>query len=108
MKRYKLYMNIMKKAVETFGEEPQIDKAIEEMAELTQALLKCRLEKNGKNMANVAEEIADVLIMVEQLIMIYDNEEEVDKHTNNKIARLEQRLTNGFGKLEEQELPERV
>ena len=108
MKRYKLYMNIMKKAVEHYGANAQIDKAIEEMAELTQALIKCRIDINAKVVANVAEEIADVLIMVEQLIMIYDNEEAVNKHTNNKIARLEQRLTNVFGKLREQELPERV
>ena len=101
-------MDTLKRAIDYWGADAQIDKAIEEMAELTQALLKCRLEKNGKNMANVAEEIADVLIMVEQLIMIYDNEEEVDKHTNRKISRLTRRFPNGFGKLEEQELPERV
>jgi len=98
---------VLKQAVKHYGANAQIDKAIEEMSELTKALLKDR-HGNGNHDTEVAEEIADVLIMVEQLIMIYDNEEEVDKHTNRKISRLTRRFPNGFGKLEEQELPERV
>jgi NTP pyrophosphatase (non-canonical NTP hydrolase) len=97
-------MDTLKKAIETWGEEAQIDKAIEEMAELTKALLKGRLIRRN-NIKDVSEEIADVLIMVEQLIMIYDNEDEVNKHTNSKISRMEQRLTNAFGQLREQEIP---
>ena len=106
---------MLKQAVKHYGANAQIDKAIEEMSELTKALLKDR-HGNGNHDTEVAEEIADVLIMVEQLIMIYDNEEEVDKHTNRKISRLINRfenrlgmvtrLENRFGKLREQNIPE--
>ena len=78
---------IYKKAIETYGEIPQIDVAIEEMAELTQALSKY---KRGKQ-HNVEEEIADVSIMLEQLKIIFDNKK-VKKIKNKKIKRLNKGL----------------
>lgn len=70
--------------------------AIEEMSELTKALLKDRRSLRSQKL-EVAEEIADVLITIEQLIMIYDNEELVNKNVNSKIARLAERLK-GYSK----------
>lgn len=70
-------------AVQYFGEEPQKRQAIEECAELIQALSK---DLRGKD-HNVEEEIADVLIMIEQLSRIYDVDK-IEKYREEKIERL--------------------
>lgn len=56
-------LDIYRKAVETFGEEKQIDIAIEELSELIQAL--CKHKRYGHS--NSEEEIADVKIALKQL-----------------------------------------
>lgn len=84
---------ILKQAIETFGEDAQIDQAIEEMAELTQALIKRRRYKNDVDtMFHVAEEMADVLIMMEQLFMIFNNDKAVSQFQEDKLIRLKERL----------------
>lgn len=87
---------VLKLAIEIYGEKNQIDKCIEEMAELTQALLKhrhrlYRREGTAEIYCNLIEEIADVSIMLEQMVMIYV-EEPVREEINEKIKRLAQRL----------------
>lgn len=67
--------NEMKEAIaeiaDTYGLNPQIDIAIEEMAELTKELLKYRRSKESADAAavtkNIVEEMADVQIMLLQL-----------------------------------------
>lgn len=50
-----------------YGPNQQVDKIIEEMSELTKAFLKARLD--GKIFTeSVEEEIADVIIMLEQFL----------------------------------------
>ena len=84
---------VLKLAIEIYGEENQIDKCIEEMAELTQALLKYRHDrKNTVGVySNLVEEIADVRIMIEQMAIIHI-EEAVKEKLDYKIDRLAQRL----------------
>ena len=72
------------------GEERQIDKAIEEMAELTKSLMKHRYKEGSYS--QVAEEIADVMVMLPQLICLYNAKEDVDKIANLKIVRLKDRM----------------
>lgn len=50
-------------AIDRFGIRAQVDKAIEECSELTKELLHHRQRRNIVN--DVAEEIADVMIMCE-------------------------------------------
>ena len=89
---------ILKKSIHRYGESAQIDMAIEEMAELTKALLKHRrAERFGqydvdKVRDNVSEEIADVLIMLAQLQMIFCNRCQVEKIIGEKIERQAKRL----------------
>ena len=91
-------INVLKEAIETFGISAQVDMAIEEMSELTKALCKerrIRLQfqpEHTKAQANVIEEIADVAIMLEQLLIIFDKDNEIQKEVDYKIDRLEQRL----------------
>lgn len=60
--------DIYRQAVERFGPTHQINKAVEELGELTQALM--RYQNDEPVIGNVAEEIADVEIMIEQLKII--------------------------------------
>ena len=71
---------ILQSAINTYGPEHQVDMAIEEMAELTKALLKMRRDKSSGDY-NVREEIVDVQIVLDQLKMIYgwDNEIQAQK-----------------------------
>ena len=81
-------VNIYESAIHEWGDTAQIDMAIEEMAELTKALLHARRGRES----NVAEEIADVRIMLAQLEIIFRNSDEVEKFKQAKIDRLAARL----------------
>ena len=93
-------IEILEKAISTYGDEMQVDVAIEEMSELTKALLKLRRwAKKGTyenticpGYQDIFEEIADVKIMIEQLEMIYDCKEEVNNQIEFKLNRLKERL----------------
>ena len=66
------------------------------MSELTKALLKLRrahdAESYGKAKENVYEEMADVIIMLTQLLMIMGGRNEVQKAIDEKVKRLNTRL----------------
>jgi len=72
--------NIYLEATRLWGEDSQIDKAIEEMAELTQALLKlrkshdCVKSTKVERYNHVCEEIADVKLVITQLEHIFSSE----------------------------------
>jgi hypothetical protein len=61
---------IIERAVTHFGKNPQVLQAIEEMAELTKALLK-NVNRGKDNLDDIADEMADVWIMMLQLEKIY-------------------------------------
>lgn len=80
---------VCSKAVDIYGTEAQVWMAIEEMAELSNAIAKHR--RNRVNSQDVCEEIADVAIMMIQLAYIY-GVEDVNDYLEQKIDRLERRL----------------
>ena len=43
--------------------------------------------------ANIIEEIADVIIMLAQLLIIFDKDREIQKETDYKLNRLAERLS---------------
>lgn len=57
--------NVYRQAVVKWGETAQLDMVIEEMAELTKEI--CKYKRGGQNFQEIAEEHADVLIMLAQL-----------------------------------------
>lgn len=76
------------------GGKTQIIKTCEEMSELQTALLHyC----NGKDSVNhVTEEIADVLVMIEQLKIIFNvSEKDVEEIMEYKILREKARILGG-------------
>ena len=80
---------IYKKAVQTWGISHQMNMASEECGELLSALNKFRRARVKKEA--VIEEIADVMIMMEQL-RIWFGPAEVDEAKRKKIVRLDERL----------------
>lgn len=77
---------IYQDAIKTFGERNQIIKAIEELNELSTAL--ARYLNNIGDFENIAEELADVDVMCEQLCMMFKNRAEVLKVKQAKVTRL--------------------
>ena len=77
---------ILKDAIQTFGDDHQIDLWFEESAELTKEL--CKTRRGIGNPYDLAEEIADCKIMLEQLEMIYANKYLVREFVRAKIKRL--------------------
>ena len=85
---------ILQKAVDTYGRRMQEDICIEEMSELTKALIKCRRVKQEHEESetaeeNVLEEIADVQIMLDQMRIIFGDTSEQEEF---KVNRLRERL----------------
>ena len=78
-------------ALMTFGTTSQIDMAIEECAELINALQKRKRGRASKE--DIITEIADVTIMMCQMSYLY-GKIEVDKQIDFKLKRLEERIEN--------------
>lgn len=91
---------VLLNAVNTFGEQAQMDMVIEEMAELTKALLKMRRKPHGSTQLDVLEEFADVLIMLLQLDFMMVDYDPYHTHfyefIDSKIERLNDRLPEEF------------
>lgn len=77
-------------ALRKWGVAAQTMMAIEEMSELTKEI--CKLGRGKCDMESLADEIADVTIMLEQLRLIYDLDDRVCAHMAEKIRRLQGRL----------------
>lgn len=83
---------LYKIAIETYGDEAQINQGIEEMAELIQAINKFRRNPCAETLKGIAEEIADVEIMLEQYKIIFGATLPVNRIKSNKLQRLAERL----------------
>lgn len=91
---------VIKQAIKQYGTHAQVDMAIEEMSELTKALLKERraahyigTQAAEKARNGIFEEMADVTIMLMQLLLIFGGRDNVQKAVDEKIERLAGRLS---------------
>jgi NTP pyrophosphatase (non-canonical NTP hydrolase) len=82
---------VLQEALDTYGIDKQLDIAIEEMAELTKAIIKHRRYNNPMTLDNLCEETADVAIMLEQ-IFLSTKSDDVAKYIVAKVNRLKVRL----------------
>lgn len=92
------------RAIETYGKDAQLTKAVEEMSELTKALCKykeCQRKydnplnrKPQEVYSNIEEEIADVFIMLVQLLAFFRGRESVSitKIVWDKLDRLKDNM----------------
>lgn len=84
--------------IDHYGIANQLDKSIEELSELIKAIVKLRIavskKENTKDgiMDAVAEEMADVKIMLAQLEIIFGNVAEVESFMDYKIKRQLRRM----------------
>lgn len=87
-------------ACDYWGQEAQIDMCVEECSELIHAICKYKRNENlaqhAELVRSIAEEIADVEIMTEQLKLIMGITNQVDIEKSFKLARLEERLHHQF------------
>lgn len=81
---------IYDRALHKWGAANQMVVALEEMAELQKEL--CKNMRGIGNTEHIAEEIADVQIMLEQMILLFDVEDTVEEYKKAKLRRLEERL----------------
>lgn len=81
---------ICRAALDAFGKSSQMQVAIEEMSELTKEL--CKNGRGQENATHIAEEIADVEIMLRQMVMLFDCSFTVDKFRRYKLERLAERI----------------
>lgn len=84
-------------AIKSYGNIHQIVKAMEEMDELGKELCKVLCLRESQTIPDdlrdhVAEEMADVMIMMAQLELIFNNSPDVQKHIGQKLRRLEGRI----------------
>ena len=89
-------------AIDFYGGENQLEKAVEELGELIVAIQKLRTEKDpdegqaGELIDHVAEEVADVEIMLDQIkLMMEDGEDAVGSWKVFKLLRLNKRMQEG-------------
>lgn len=87
---------VLQQAIDIYGSRAQEEMAIEEMSELTKAIVKRHRAKDkeayDRAMQNISEEMADVIIMLTQLLMFYRNRKAVQKAVEEKVKRLAGRL----------------
>lgn len=86
MKKEEIYIT----ALGFFGIENQTRMVFEEMAELQKEL--CKALRGTPSLKNIAEEIADVEIMLEQMKEYYSLHDFVRDNKDYKIKRLEKIL----------------
>lgn len=80
---------IIRDAVRTYGAENQLFQTTEELAELQQAISKAKRYTGQAYIDGVTEEIADVLIMIEQVKLIFGiSAADVEKERERKLKRL--------------------
>lgn len=81
--------NLLQKAIDTWGEDAQLLMALEECGELIAVL--SQYIRGRRTKEEVAEEVADVSIMMRQLRLIFGYET-VNEIEAGKIVRLRNRL----------------
>ena len=86
------FFDVTDKAMKHFGIENQVDKLIEELEEFKKALTKYK-ECGPIALSHVAEESADVNILMQPVIKALNIESMVKDWTNAKLKRLD-KLTN--------------
>ena len=92
---YEERWEVYQAAIEKFGEEAQIKKAIEELGELLVSI--CHYPDGKCSQEDLADELADATIMCEQLRQVYGINDEVCRSMDYKVLRLSKRIRSAGG-----------
>ena len=87
---YEQRSKIYAEAAETFGCNMQIVVALEELSEVQKEL--CKALRGKVNTFNLAEEVADATIMLEQIRQMFNINEQVCGYMDEKVLRLQNRI----------------
>lgn len=79
-------------AILKWGEDSQMEMIVEECAELIQAIQKYKRKPSSETIEHIAEELADVQIMLYQAKVIFACDAKMEEFIEQKIARLKERL----------------
>jgi len=79
---------VFEAAMERWGIKSQLDMVAEECCELAVVALKIYRANNGRNTDNLAEEMADVELCLEQICNYFDLREQIDGWKDKKLRRL--------------------
>lgn len=77
-------------AIETYGPVAQLVVALEELSECQKEI--CKVLRDKGDMKHLAEEVADAIIMLEQIRQIFGINEDVCSVMDEKIIRLQKRI----------------
>lgn len=80
-------------AVSTWGQDAQAKMLLEEMAELQKEI--CKAWRGKDNIDHIAEEVADVEIMLAQIKLMFGIDASVNIYRDAKLERLRLRLQHG-------------
>lgn len=84
---------VLQRALDTHGSWAQVMMVFEEMSELQKEL--CKYIRGRGSFEHIAEEIADVEIMLEQMKLLFHCADEVRDWRRRKVERLKVRLDDG-------------
>lgn len=88
------YIKIINKIINKYGKEAQVLQTVEEMSELTKELIK-NINRGKDNENEITLEIADVLIMIMQLVEIYNIDgDKILGAMEYKLLRQDERMQN--------------
>ena len=90
IKASKKEWEILSAAIAIWGKDAQAKMLLEEMAELQKEV--CKAWRGKDNSVEIAEEVADVEVMLAQIKMIFGIDASVGVYRDAKIERLRQRL----------------
>lgn len=93
---YEQRVQVYANALNHYGEENQLTVALEELSECQKEI--CKFLRGYGNAGHLAEEVADSLIMLEQVIYIFGLDEMVSQQVDRKIQRLEGRISGRSGR----------
>jgi len=85
---------LARQIVDHFGKENQEEKLLEELEEL-KSELKINIEENTVT-ENTISEMADVHILIAQLLIKYDKQEEYNEAVEYKLTRTIKRIKEGY------------
>lgn len=83
--------DVIRKAIDTYGQDAQLWMVIEEMSELSKEI--CKFKRGKDNFLEIADEMADVYIMLEQLKRLCAVPQDlIQQRIDFKFDRLRKRL----------------
>lgn len=87
---------LYQKTIAKWGVEAQVDMLQEECIELALAIRKFRRDPSPERFSDFCEELADVIIMTEQMQEIPNIINSAMLHKNKKLSRLKNRIENNI------------